>query len=83
MLDRHPVDGVHLVHHQVDEVGIGQRDDEFVDHASAARLEDLDRQHVAFHGTDAAGHLAERARTIGQPDADDDGVHGRQGRHGM
>ena len=40
------------------------------------RLEDLDADHVAPHRADAAGHRAQRAGTVGQPDADHVALHG-------
>ena len=61
-------------HEQVDQLDVGQGDDQLVDGPAAAPLEDLDADHVAAHRADAAGHLAQRARTIGQPDAHDDTV---------
>ena len=81
VLDRHTVDRVDLVDHQIDQRTVGQRDDELVDHAASADLEDLDREDVAPHRTDPARHLPECSGAVGQPDADDDGVHGIEARH--
>ena len=75
MLDGHAVDGAHLGDQQVDEVGVGQPDDQLVDDPPATRFEDLDAEHVAAHRADPARDLAERTGTVGQPDAQDDGVH--------
>ena len=54
----------------------GSAHHELVDGPPAALLEDLDADDVAVHRADPAGHLAERARPIGQPDAHDEAVHG-------
>ena len=42
---------------------------------AGASLEDLDADDLAAHRTDPAGHLPERTGTVGQPQADDDGLH--------
>ena len=62
VLDGDAVDGVDLLGQQLDRHGVGEGDDELVDHPSAASLEDVDRRDVAVDGPDAAGHLTERAR---------------------
>ena len=75
-LDRHPIDGVDLCGQQRDQLLVGQRHHQLVDGPPRAVLEDLDRQHVAAHGTDAARDLTERTRAVGHPDSNDDGDHG-------
>ena len=47
---------------------VGQRRRQLVDRPPAAPLEDVDADHVAVHGPDPAGDLAERARSVGQPE---------------
>ena len=78
MLDGHAVDRAHLGDQQIDEVGVGESDDQLVDDPAAARFEDLDPEHVAAHRADPARDLTQRAGTVGQPDAQDDGVHTRK-----
>src|SRR5262245_49812947 len=58
-----------LVDEQVDQAGLGQRDDELVDGSPRAPLEDLDADDVATYRADAARDLSERAGPIRQPDA--------------
>ena len=69
VLDVDPVDLCDLVDEQIDQPRLGEGDDQLVDRASGAALEDLDADDVASHRTDPARDLAERAGTIGQPDA--------------
>ena len=75
VLDGHTVDRAHLGDQEIDEAGVGEPDDQLVDDPSATRFEDLDAEHVAAHRTDPARDLTQRAGTVGQPDAQDDGVH--------
>ena len=59
----------------------GRYDDDVVDGPAGAPFEDLDADHVALHRADAAGHRAQRAGPVGQPQSDDDGG-GLVGRNG-
>jgi len=72
LLDGHAVDGADLLGQQIDRGRLGQRHDELVDDATAAALEDVDRRHVAVHGADPAGHLAQGAGSVGQPHPHDE-----------
>ena len=54
---------------------IDQVDDQLVDGPAGAPLENVDADHVAPDGADAAGHLAEGPRAVRHPDADDKGLH--------
>ena len=56
-------------------VAVGQLDHELVDRLAPVALEDVDADDVAAHGTDAAGHLAERTGPVRQPHADDERFH--------
>ena len=78
-LDVDALDLSHLPHERVDQPGVGQRDDQLVDGPPAALLQDLDPDDVAVHGADPARHLAERARPVGEPDPQDEPVHGGDG----
>ena len=75
MLDGDAVDRAHLRDQEVHQARVGQPDHQLVDDSPATRFEDLDAEHVAAHRADPAGDLTERTGTIGQPDAQDDGVH--------
>ena len=67
------------VEQQLDQVRAGQLDDQLVDGPAGAPLEDVDADDVAAHGADPAGHLAQRAGTVGQPHTEHVGRgHGRQ-----
>ena len=72
------VDPVHLgdlSHEHGDEVRVGEVDDELVDDATRAALENVDADDVAAHGADAAGYRPQGARTVGQPQSYDEGLH--------
>ena len=66
----------HLADEQVDQVVRRQRHHEVVHGPPATALEDLDPDHVRVHRADAAGHLSQRARTVGQPEAQHVAGHG-------
>lgn len=78
ILDRDPVDSVDLAHHERDQSLIGKHYDELVDHAARSALEHLDTEDVPANSTYATRHLSKSARAIGQPDPDDNGVHGER-----
>ena len=72
------VDLADLGDQQVDEPVLGQRHDQLVDRPPGAPFEDLDADHVAADGADATGDLTERARPVGDPDANDVRPHRRR-----
>ena len=78
ILHSDPVNSVDLADHERDQPVIGQHHDELVDHAARSALEHLDTEDVAANSAYATCHLSERAWAIGQPDPDDDGVHGER-----
>ena len=77
LLDVDAVDLLDLVDEQVDERRVGQVDDQLVDRPAGAPLEDVDADDLAAHRADPAGHLPERTGAVGQPEADDEGLHAR------
>lgn len=76
MFNPYTVDRGDLSHHQVDDRVRWQTHNEFVDDCSGALFENFDGAHITFHGADTAGDLAESSWPVGQPDANNDGVHG-------
>ncbi len=70
VLDGDAVDGADLLGQQLHGRRSRDRHDQLVDDAAATTLEDVDGRHVGVHAADAAGHLAERARPVGQPHPD-------------
>ena len=56
---------------------VGQVDHQLVDGATGAPLEDVDADDLAPHRPDPAGDLPQRTGAVGQPHADDVGLHGR------
>ena len=80
VFDVDTVDLGDLLDQQVEEVLRRQLDDQLVDGAARAALEDVDSDHVATHGADAAGHRAQGAGPVREPHADDVGEHGWHGR---
>ncbi len=77
VLDVDPVDLCDLLQQEVQELRIGDVDDEFVDRSARATLDDVDADDVAADGTDPACDGAEGARSVGQPDTEHEGGHGR------
>ena len=75
VLDGDAVDLTDLVEQQLERDVVGQRDDQLVDRAAPAALEDLDADDVTAHGADPARHLAESTGTVRQPDTDDERAH--------
>src|SRR5205807_6420192 len=71
LFDVDTVDLAHLAYEQGHQAFLGELDGQLVDSASAAPLQDVDAHEVAAHRTDAAGHGAEGARPVGQPDPQD------------
>ena len=51
---------------ELDQVVAAQLEDELVDGPAPRAVEDVDGHDVPAHGPDAAGHLAQRARAVGQ-----------------
>ena len=77
LLDVDAVDLLDLLHEQVLERPVRQVHHQLVDGPTGASLEDLDADDLAAHRPDPAGHLPERTGAIGQPQADDEGLHAR------
>ncbi len=80
------VDAVHLLDlldEEVDERRVGQVDHQLVDRPTGASLEDLDADDLAPHRSDPAGDLPERTWAVGQPEADDEGVHAEEPTDGV
>ena len=75
ILHSHAVDLADLGDQQVDEAGIGQVDGELVDRAAATTFEDVDADHDTVRRADTTRNLPQRARTIGQPDSNDERLH--------
>ncbi len=73
------VDRLDLVDQQGEEAGVGEPDDQLVDGPAGAPLQDVDPDNVTAHSPDAAGHLTERAGTIGHPHPDHEGLHATRG----
>ncbi len=81
LLDVDPIDLLHLLDEQADEVGVGELHDQLVDGAPSVALEDVDADDLASHGTDARRDLTQGPGPVGQPHAHDEGLiallHGR------
>jgi hypothetical protein len=83
LLDVDAVDLLDLLDEEVLEPGLREVDHQLVDRSAGPSLEDVDADDLAPHGTDPAGDLPERARAVGQPHADDVGLHGEHGTDGL
>jgi hypothetical protein len=53
---------------EIDETLIGEFDEKFVDDLADTALEDLDTDDITSDGADTARNLAERSRSVGNPD---------------
>ena len=75
------VDAFHLAHLGQEErkqARLGKLDDELVDGPASAPLQDLDAHHVAPDRADAAGHRAQGAGPVRQPDPEHVAHHRRK-----